>query len=117
MTQKRKNRTRRGGQSVISNITSTASSYGQKVKDWISNLGKSTPSSTYSSITAPITSYSSVGGKRGRRLKTRKHKRGGSVSAYNKYVDPFTMNTTPVSGYSSARPHNWVGGKSRKRRH
>jgi hypothetical protein len=27
------------------------------------------------------------------------------------------MNTSPVSGYSSARPHNWVGGKSRKRRH
>ena len=49
---------------------------------------------------------------------TRKNKRGGNVvRAFNTYNDSFTMHAKPVSGYNTAMPHNWVGGRrSRKRR-
>ena len=96
--------------------SSTASQYAQKAKqgissgfasvsNWFSNLGKpSAPSA------GPV-----VGGKRKHRFRTRKTKRGGSVvRAFNTYNDKFTMNTTPISGYPTAMPHNWVGGKTRK---
>jgi len=120
MTHKRTNKRRRGG-NVFSDITRTASAYAQKAKSWLMGTPKplttySTTAASYSPAPAPVAA-AAVGGKRRRRFKTRRNKRGGSVTAYNKYNDPFTMNATPVSGYSTAKPHNWVGGRSRKRRH
>ncbi len=48
---------------------------------------------------------------------TRKKKRGGNVvRAFNTYNDSFTMHAKPVSGYNTAVPHNWVGGRTRRRR-
>ena len=55
------------------------------------------------------------GGRRKRR--SRHNKRGGSVvCAYNTYVDSSTKYASPVSGYQTAKPHNWVGGKRRTKR-
>jgi hypothetical protein len=68
-----------------------------------------------SSVLGSIT-HGKRGGSRGRR-KTRKNKRGGNVvRAFNTYNDPSTMHAKPVSGYNTAMPHNWVGGRSRRRR-
>lgn len=48
---------------------------------------------------------------------TRKNKRGGNVvRAFNTYNDSFTMHAKPVSGYNTAMPHNWVGGRRSRRR-
>jgi len=138
MAKHRTYRKRRGGQATTyNNVSNTASAYGEKIKqgvssglssvsNWFSNLGKSsTPTSApaYASTSAPAyaptqpPAYgSNVGGKRRRRFKTNKHKRrGGSVRAFNTYNDSFTMNAAPVSGYSTAKPQNWVGGRSRRR--
>lgn len=61
------------------------------------------------------------GGRRKRRSRTsrsRHNKRGGSVvRAYNTYVDSSTKYASPVSGYQTAKPHNWVGGKRRTKRY
>jgi len=133
MVKSRIHRKRRGGQSTLDNIVNTtkqtgkslyddAAYYSQKVKDaavakgndiknWYDNLGKPAPAPLY----PPYLSNPIRGGKR--RHGTRKHKRGGGiVQAYNTYINPFTMNTTPVSGYRTAMPHNWVGGRTRRRR-
>jgi hypothetical protein len=57
-----------------------------------------------------------LGGK-GKRARTRKNKRGGqNLRAFNNYNDPFTMHASRVSGYPTAMPHNWVGGRTRRRR-
>jgi len=46
----------------------------------------------------------------------RRRRRGGQmVTGYNNYNDPFTMNASPVSGYPTAMPHNWVGGRTKRR--
>jgi hypothetical protein len=46
----------------------------------------------------------------------RRRRRGGQmVTGYNNYNDPFTMNASPVSGYQTAMPHNWVGGRTKRR--
>ena len=44
--------------------------------------------------------------------------RGGeqNVRPFNTYNDPSTMHAKPVSGYNTAMPHNWVGGRTRRRR-
>jgi len=142
MAKHRTYKKRRGGQaSTYNNVSNTASVYGEKIKqgvssglssvsNWFSNLGKSStpaPTSTYTPTSAPASAPayaptqspaygSNVGGKRRRRFKTRKNKRGGGmVRAFNTYNDSFTMNASPVSGYPSAMPHNWVGGRSRRR--
>jgi len=53
-----------------------------------------------------------------RTFKRRGSKRGGgqNVRAFNNYNDRLTMNAGRVSGYPTAMPHNWVGGKTRRRR-
>jgi hypothetical protein len=136
---------RGGQASTYNNVSNTASVYGEKIKqgvssglssvsNWFSNLGKSStpaPTSTYTPTSAPAyaptsapayaptqppTYVSNIGGKRRRRFKTRRNKHGGNlVRAFNTYNDSFTMNATPVFGYSSAKPLNWVGGRSRRR--
>jgi hypothetical protein len=45
------------------------------------------------------------------------HSGGGqNVRPFNTYNDPSTMHAKPVSGYNTAMPHNWVGGRTRRRR-
>jgi len=137
-------RTRVGGQSYDA-VKNQAYAYGEKAKNaissgissasnWFKSLTTTAPAPSTSSYPAPAPvptpayqstapapapalAYSpAMGGKRRRRFRTRKHKRGGSVvKAYNAYVDSSTMNATPVHGYRTAFPHNWVGGKTRTR--
>lgn len=91
--------------------SNTASQYAQKAKQGLSS-GFSSVSNWFSNLGKPAAPAPVIGGKR---FKTRKNKRGGNiVRAFNTYNDSFTMNTTPVSGYPTAMPHNYVGGKSRK---
>jgi hypothetical protein len=96
--------------------SNAASQYAQKAKQGLSS-GFSSVSNWFSNLGKPAAPAPVVGGKRKHRFRTRKNKRGGDVvRAFNTYNDSFTMNTTPVSGYPTAMPHNWVGGKSRKNR-
>lgn len=108
-----------------SSISQGASSMWQKTKSTLSGTPSSsyippppTPSYTPPSPPSPPSqpsqpsppSYSSesqmnkyrYGGKYSRR---RRHKRGGGVA----------HNASPVSGEKTAQPHNWVGGRTRKR--
>ena len=129
MARSRTHKKRRGGQGMVDsasqyaqnasntasqyaqNASSTASQYAEKAKQGISS-GFSSVSNWFSNLGKP-----SVGGKRKHRFRTRKTKRGGGVvRAFNTYNDAFTMNTTPISGYPTAMPHNWVGGKTRRHR-
>jgi hypothetical protein len=96
--------------------SSTASQYAEKAKQGISS-GFSSVSNWFSNLGKPAAPAPVIGGKRKHRFRTRKNKRGGDVvRAFNTYNDAFTMNTTPVSGYPTAMPHNWVGGKTRRHR-
>lgn len=115
-----KTRRRRGGQiytqqpsTIINDISNIASQYGEKAKEgitsgynnvtnWFNNLGKPT--------TQPL-----FGGKKRSIHKHNiscKHRGGNNVKPYNNFVDRATMNATRVSGYPTAMPHKWVGGKT-----
>jgi hypothetical protein len=132
MPRSRTHKKRRGGQGIVDtasqygqsasntasqyaqSASSTASQYAEKAKQGISS-GFSSVSNWFSNLGKPSAPAPVVGGKRKHRFRTRKTKRGGSVvRAFNTYNDKFTMNTTPISGYPTAMPHNWVGGKTRK---
>lgn len=64
----------------------------------------------FNSMTAPPPQPAPAQGGRMRR------RRGGNmVTGYNAHNDPFTMNASPVSGYQTAMPQNWVGGRTRRR--
>ena len=112
----RRHRKMRGGfldsiTSTLSNLGSTlsqsASSAWQKTKSAVS----STPSS---SSYAPSTTTSSTGSYMGGKRRTnRRHMRGGYES--NIAITGLAANASPISGIKSAQPHNWVGGKTRKR--
>jgi hypothetical protein len=134
MARSRTHKKRRGGQGIVDaasqygqsasntasqyaqSASSTASQYAQKAKQGISS-GFSSVSNWFSNLGKPAAPAPVVGGKRKHRFRTRKNKRGGDVvRAFNTYNDSFTMNTTPISGYPTAMPHNWVGGKSKKNR-
>jgi hypothetical protein len=134
MAKSRTHKKRRGGQGIVDtasqygqsasntasqyaqSASSTASQYAEKAKQGISS-GLSSVSNWFSNLGKPSAPAPVIGGKRKHRFRTRKNKRGGDVvRAFNTYNDSFTMNTTPISGYPTAMPHNWVGGKSKKNR-
>lgn len=110
--------------STFNTISSTASLYGQKakqslasgfnnIKNWFSNLGASSSSNSYM---GPNTNAYSYRGGRRRRFKTRRVRRaGGVVNPYTSFSD-IAVTATPVHGYNTAQPHNWVGGKKRRNR-
>jgi len=123
MTKSRRYKKKCGGQSdpsLFEKIGNTASQYAEKAKNSLSFLGnyltgKPSPQQPQQTTYAgPQKSY--FGGKRRRKFKiSHKNCKGGNiVRAYNTYNDSLTMNTTPVSGYRTAMPHNWVGGRTRK---
>lgn len=75
---------------VLGNVTTGVTTQFNRAKEWAANL------------------WSSTGGRRRSRAM-----RGGNVNA----SDPLSLATTasPISGISSARAHNWVGGRTRGR--
>jgi hypothetical protein len=125
-----RNRTMKGG--VLDNLSNTLSSWGsslsqgasniwEKAKNATSGLTNSTPyTNSYSnnSYQSPQTnsyqpapmSSSSYGGKHSRR---RRHMRGGFKD--NTPTTGIAVNAEPVSNSKTAQPHNWVGGRTRRR--
>jgi hypothetical protein len=112
------------GGGMFDNISNTFSGWGSSISNSTSGLfGKkststttttpssstttSTPSST---STTPMTT-STYGGRR--RRKSRKHMRGGFKDNISR--SGLASNASPFSG-STAKPHNWVGGRTRRRR-
>ena len=73
---------------VLGNVTTGVTTQFNRAKEWAANL------------------WSSTGGRRRSRAM-----RGGNVNA----SDPLSLatNASPISGISSARAHNWVGGRTR----
>ena len=95
-----------------SSFTQGASSMWEKTKNATSSLTGSTPSTTYSSTSyqqAPM-STSTYGGKHSRR---RRHMRGGYKD--NTPTTGIASNAEPVTPMKTAQPHNWVGGRTRRR--
>jgi len=83
---------------VLDNVTTGVKDQFNRAKEWAANLlPKSDPN-------APSSSW--FGGRRRSRAM-----RGGNVDA----SDPLSLATTasPISDISSARAHNWVGGRTR----
>ena len=75
---------------VLDNVTTGVKTQFNRAKEWAANL------------------WPSTGGRRRMRAM-----RGGNVNA----SDPLSLatNASPISGISSARAHNWVGGRTRGR--
>ena len=89
-----------GEPGVLDNATAGVKEQYERAKGWFTNLlPKSDPN-------APSSSW--FGGRRRSRAM-----RGGNVNA----SDPLSLatNASPISGISSARAHNWVGGRTRGR--
>ena len=107
------------GSGIFGSVGSTLSGWGSSISDTASsawNKTKSATSGAYDSATGttPSTTYpsttSTLGGKRKRSRKMR----GGFSD--NTPTTGLAAHASPISGIKSAQPHNWVGGKTKKRR-
>jgi len=126
----RKHKKLRGGEGIVNSLGQTFSNLGSSisrgVKDaWgkLSNSNQNTTSyppyqpqqTNYSYQPQPTTPYYPTGGKKTkRRNSNRKYKRGGSYRD-NTSLTNLASNAAPFSG-NTAQPHNWVGGKTNRRR-
>ncbi len=63
----------------------------------------------------PLPPPSAVGGRRRRRKRAKTH-RGGAPHSYLSATN-LAANASPFSSGPTAKVHNWVGGRSRRRRH
>ncbi len=63
----------------------------------------------------PLPPPSAVGGRRRRRKHAKTH-RGGAPHSYLSATN-LAANASPFSSGPTAKVHNWVGGRSRRRRH
>ena len=116
------------GSSMFGSIGSTLSGLGSSISDSASsawNKTKSATSSAYDSVTGSTgttgdygsytgvtPSYNNTSPYGGRRKKSRKM-RGGFKD--NTPTTGLAAHASPISDIKSAQPHNWVGGKTRKR--
>jgi len=127
----RKHKKLRGGEGIVNSLGQTFSNLGSSisrgVKDaWgkLSNSNQNTsayqyqPQQTnysYQSQPTNTTPYYPTGGKKTRRRHSNiKYKRGGSYMDNNSLTN-LASNASPFSG-NTAQPHNWVGGKTNRRR-
>ena len=117
MHRKHRHRTMKGG--FLENVSNTLSGWGASVSQGATNLWEKTKQatssatsgltgSTTSSYSPPMTT-SSYGGRR----RSRRYMRGGFKD--NMPTTGLAAHAAPFSG-QTARPHTWVGGKT-KRRH
>jgi len=91
-------------------ISEGASSIWEKTKNATTSLTSSTSSPPPPAYPSLPMSTSTYGGKRSRR---RRSMRGGfKDNSPTGLVDT----AEPISGVKTAQPHNWVGGKTRRRR-
>ena len=103
------------GSGMFGSVGSTLSGWGSSISDTASsawNKTKSATSGAYDSATGTTTpsTTSTLGGKRKRSRKMR----GGFSD--NTPTTGLAAHASPISGVKSAQPHNWVGGKTKKRR-
>jgi len=91
-------------------ISQGASSAWQKTKDATSSLTGSTPSTTSSYIPTTTTAPMTTGGRH--RRSRRRHMKGGFQ---DNTPTGLAANAASFSG-QTAQPHNWVGGRTRRRR-
>ena len=127
----RRQRTSKKGGVSLDSIGSTLSGWGSSLKQGASeayNKTKQGVSSAYDSTKAGVSSaYDSTknavsgttGAMGGRRRRTRRRRRthGGSASVVAKTpLNGLAVHAAPVSNVPTAKPHNIVGGKSRRHR-
>lgn len=103
------------GSGMFGSVGSTLSGWGSSISDTASSAWNKTKSATtgaYDSATGttPTGTTSTLGGKRKRSRKMR----GGFSD--NTPTTGLAAHASPISGIKSAQPHNWVGGKTKKRR-
>jgi hypothetical protein len=113
----RRRTSKKGGVSLDS-IGSTLSGWGTSIKQGASdayNKTKQGVSSAYDSTKSAISSTTSAMG--GRRRTRRRRTHGGSASVVSKTpLNGLAAHAAPVSNVPTAKPHNIVGGKSRRHR-
>ena len=108
-----------------SSLSEGASSVWQKTKDATSNITGTTsssstymPTSMYTSTTPTPTptpmSTSTYGGKRYRKLRQTKRRKMRGGFEDNTPTTGLAVHAAPFSG-PTAEPHNWVGGKTKRR--
>jgi hypothetical protein len=109
------------GSSMFGSIGSTLSGWGSSISNGASsawNKTKSVTTGAYDSVTGTTpsytsdTSYGSTSSYGGRRKKSKKMRGGFSD---NTPTTGIAAHASPISDIKSAQPHNWVGGKTRKR--
>jgi hypothetical protein len=124
MPKRHRNKIRGGGffdglQNAVSGVTNNVSSLGSSftglfgskktTQNAITPTAPITPTTT-TTIT-PTTTTMNTGG---RNRRSKKHMRGGYT--YNTPTTGLAAHAAPFSG-PTAQPHNWVGGKTRRRKH
>lgn len=124
MPRKTSRKYKKGG-SIWDSMTNSMSNLGSSMSNWTSGLmsskktSYSSPSSSsysspssYSSQSYSSSPYSSTssGGKR----RTKRRMRGGFKD--NTLMNNLATHAAPFSG-STAEPKNWVGGRTKRRRH
>jgi len=110
----KKHRKMKGGEfsdSVGSSFNNLASALTNDLS-FVCNEIKDNTNKAYYRLTG-TPQYNSLlsGGKR----KTRRHMRGGFKD--NNYTTGLASTASPISNIKTAQPHNWVGGKTSRRRH
>jgi hypothetical protein len=112
---KKENRKQKGG--FFEGLMSSASDLFNKAKSSLSGTSSSNSQTPYpSSFSSPQNSFSPpqnsypYGGKG----KTKKRNHRGGFSANT--TRSLASDADSISGIKTAQPHNWVGGKTRKRR-
>jgi len=107
------------GSGIFGSVGSTLSGWGSSISDTASsawNKTKNATTSAYDSATGttPSTTYPSTTSTFGGKRKRSRKMRGGFRD--NTPTTGLAANASPISGIKSAQPHNWVGGKTKKRR-
>jgi hypothetical protein len=107
------------GSSMFDSLGSTLSGWGSTLSQDSSNLWNKTKNAA-SGLTSGLTSNGSsttYGTPTGGRKRTRRrHMRGGNFKD-NTPTTGLAAHASPISGVKTAQPHNWVGGKTKRRRH
>jgi hypothetical protein len=107
-----------GLSSGLSGVSSGLSEAKRRATSGLAGVGKtiynnSNGTALASSLIGSLSQVKLMGGRR--RHHHRTYRGGQSVTAYNTYNDPSTASASPVSGYPTAMPQNFVGGRRTRR--
>ena len=119
----RRHRKMRGG--FLDSLTQGLSDAWNKTKNAASGAYNSASSSSssytpstpaYSAPTTPVSTYVPPTNSYGGRKRTKKHRkmRGGFTD--NTPTTGLAASASPISDIKTAQPHNWVGGRTKRRR-